>query len=231
MSSPNDPMNRAADDRLADGPDPELVELPAPRRPFRTLTLATLSLTAIAAAAMVVGLAGDLGYAFTRSEVLDVGSLAALQPRSADRNAWVRGEGELEPIGGIRFERPLESDSFRLAPLQGNPKLWVQIRVPEGYENEHFVAPTVFAGRLVPLSSLGLRYSTLALAPEEAGWKAGHVANDAWLLIDGETPKNTRWVIGLIGLFVTFALFSIWALFSLLRPVRPAGQSKPELAT
>jgi hypothetical protein len=231
MSAPNDPMNSETDHRSADGPDPELIELPPPRRPFRRLTLATLAITTIAAAAMIMGLAGDLGYAFARGEVQDVGSLTSLQPRSDQRNAWIRGEGDLEAVGGIRFERPLESDSFRLAPLAGNPKLWVQIRVPKGYENEHFVTPTVFSGRLVSLSSLGLRYQTLAVAPEEAGWKSGHMANDAWLLIDGETPKNTRWVVGLIGLFVAFALFSVWALFSLLRPVGSVAPPKPEPAT
>lgn len=227
MSAPIEPMNSAEDNRSADGPDPELIELPPPRRPFRRLTLATLAITTIAAGAMVVGLSGDLGYAFARGEAFDVGSLASLQPRPGQRNTWVRGEGELEAIGGIRFERPLEADSFRLAPIRGNPKLWVQIRVPRGYENEHFVAPTVFSGRLVPLSSLGLRYQTLAVAPEAAGWKAGHLTGDAWLLIDSETPKNTRWVVGLVGLFVAFALFSIWALFSLLRP---AGRPRISVA-
>lgn len=218
MSAPKDPMNRTSSSRSADWPDPELTELPPPRRPFRRLTLVCLAATAVAAVAMSLSLRDDLRYAFSGRALEDVGTLTRFHPQSNRSNAWIRGEGEVERIGGIRFERPLESDSFRLAPLQGNPKLWVQLRVPSGYENEHFVAPTVFAGRLIPRSALGIRYSTLAQAPEAAGWGSGHMPEDAWLLIDGETPKNTRWVIGLVGLFSGFALFSIWALFSLLRP-------------
>jgi hypothetical protein len=149
--------------------------------------------------------------------------LGALQPRAELRNSWVRGEGELAAVGGIRFERPLESDSFRLAPLQDNPKLWVQVRVPSGYEDEHFVAPTVFSGRLVPRSALGLRFSTLATAPEAAGWQPGHLPKDAWILIDGESPRATRWVLGLVVLFAGFAGFALWALRSLLRPVSSAS--------
>lgn len=230
MSAPDDPMNRRTDRRSADGPDPELLELPSPRRPFRRLTLTTLTLTSIAALGMIAALFGDLRYAMKSGAPEDVGVLTSLTPQANQKNAWIRGEGELAPIGGIRFERPLESDSFRMAPVQGNPKLWVQIRVPSGYENEHFVAPTVFSGRLVPLSSLGLRYSTLAVAPESAGWNAGHMARDAWLLIDGETPKEARWMIGLVGLFAGFALFSLGALFSLLRPVGNARVMQTEPA-
>jgi hypothetical protein len=230
MRVPDDPMNGSSTSRSADGPDPELIDLPPPRRPFRRLTLVTLAATAFAAVAMIVGLKGDVVYCFAGAKPTDVGSLASLQQRHELRNTWLRGDGELVKIGGIRFERPLESDSFRLAPLQGNPKVWVQIRVPEGYENEYFVAPTTFSGRLVPRSALGLRYSTLAVAPEAAGWRSGHLPQDAWLLIDGETPSSTRWVLGLVGLFSAFALFSLWALLSLLRPAAGRSVSLPEQA-
>jgi len=223
-------MNSDTHNRSADGPDPELVELPAPRRPFRKLTLVTLGTTTVVAASMVAGLAGDLGYALSRGQAAEIGALSALHPRPEQRNTWVRADGELAAIGGVRFERPLEADSFRLAPVQGNPQLWIQIRVPSGYENEYFVAPTVFSGRLVPLSALGLRYQTLSVAADDAGWKPGHLASNAWLLIDGETPINTRWVIGLIGLFLGFAAFSTWALFSLLRPVGGLRGSRTEPA-
>ncbi|HEY5959093.1 MAG TPA: hypothetical protein VIV60_21195, partial [Polyangiaceae bacterium] len=167
----------------------------------------------------------DASFAFSGQPLRDVGNLSQLQPRPELRNSWIRGDGELAAVGGIRFERPLESDSFRLAPLQGNPKIWVQVRVPSGYEDEHFVAPTVFSGRLVPRNALGLRFSTLAVAPEAAGWQAGHLPSDAWLLIDGETPKATRWVIGLVALFASFALFALWALGSLLRPAAARARS------
>ena len=202
-----------------DGPDPELVELPAPRRPFRRFTLVCLTATLLGSLVLIASLRGELGYAATRGALSDKGSLEDFRPEPTLANQWIRGEGALSEIGGIRYSRPLESDSFRLAPLASNPKIWVQIRVPDGYENDHFVAPTVFAGRLVPFSSLGLRYDALGDAPVTAGWQSGHLPKDAWLLVDGETPASNRWLIGLVVLYGAFAAFSLWALYSLLRPL------------
>jgi hypothetical protein len=183
-----------------------------------------LSLTAIGSSWLIYNLSGDLGYAAKHHPITDAGSLEHFKPGTNLINQWVRGEGELSAIGGIRYTRPLESDSYRLAPLANNPKLWVQIRVPAGYENEYFVVPTSFAGRLVPFSSLGLRYNALGDAPTSAGWQPSHLPKDAWLLIDGETPKSNRWLFGLSALFAAFCAFSLWALVSLLRPL-PLPQS------
>lgn len=201
------------------GPDPELTELPAPRRPFRRLTLGCLALTAVGSAWFIYRLSGDLGYAASTTPIHDTGALDHLKPGPQLANRWVRGEGELSNVGGIRYTRPLEADSYRLAPLANNPNLWVQIRVPAGYEDEHFVVPTVFSGRLVPLTSLGLRYDAIGDAPTAAGWQSGHLPKSAWLLIDGETPKSVRWLFGLFMLITAFGAFSVWALASLLRPV------------
>src|SRR5512145_2423063 len=104
MTAPDDPMNTTVDDRSADGPDPDLVNLPPPRRPFRRLTLMTLSLTAVAAVGMIVGLSSDLGYAMTGRAPVEVGALSELKPAANLRNSWVRGDGEVAPIGGIRFD-------------------------------------------------------------------------------------------------------------------------------
>lgn len=221
MSEFVDPSNTGPND----GPDPELVELPPPRRPFRKLTLACLALTLVGSLCLIASIRGDIAYALHRGKIEDRGNLEALRPGPELANEWIRGEGELSAIGGIRYERPLESDSFRLAPLANNPNLWIQIRVPSGYENEHFVAPTVFAGRLVPFSALGLRYGALHEAPVGAGWQADHLPKNAWLLVDGETPTSNRWLLGLVALCAAFAGFAAWALASLLRPLPELPQS------
>jgi hypothetical protein len=214
--SPTEPASPAGPN---DGPDPELVELPPPRRPFRRLTLASLTLTMLASLGLLWGLHGDIVYALRGGPALDAGAIETLKLEPRLENRWVRGMGELAQVGGIRYVRPLDTDSFRLAPLTKSPNLWVQIRVPSGYENEHFVPPTVFSGRLVPFSALGLRYGELGDAPKEAGWQPGHLPKDAWLLIDGETPESNRWLLGLVALFGAFGAFALRALLSLLRPL------------
>jgi hypothetical protein len=57
----------------------------------------------------------------------------------------------------------------------------------------------------------------------EATRDAGHpMPDDAWLLIDGETPSGTRWVLGVAVLLLGFAAFNVAGIVRLARPVRDA---------
>ena len=122
-------------------------------------------------------------------------------------------------VGGpIRYSRPLESDTFRFAPVEGNPNVWVEIRVPAGLEGPRFVPPNSFVGRLVPVEEAGLRHENLPDSVAETG--DGRVPDQAWLLVDGESPAALRWALGLLAMFVGFAAFNLWGLYRLLRPVK-----------
>ena len=198
--------------------DPELEALPEPRRPGRALTLGCMALTALVALLMALSVRGEAAYALTKGPPTELGNLASFEPRAELANTWAHGEALLGSTNAIRYQRPLESGSYRLAPVAGNPKLWVQIRVPEGLEGPHFVPPTSFVGRLLPMSDASIRHAGLPAAVETA--QAGRIADDAWLLVDGEAPSSTRWAIGLIALFVVFFAFNVWGLYRLLRPVR-----------
>ncbi len=199
-------------------PDPELDALPAPRRPGRRLALLTLSVTALAALGMTWAMLGEASYALRSGPPVEVGNLTQLEPRPELANGWVHGEALLGSTRAIRYQRPLEDDSYRLAPIAGNERIWVQVRVPAGMEGPRFVPPTSFVGRLIPASSAGIRHSGLRSAVDSAG--AGSMPADAWLLIDGEAPATTRWALGLVVLFAGFAAFNLWGLAKLLRPVR-----------
>jgi hypothetical protein len=199
-------------------PDPELEALPAPRRPGRRLTLASMAITAVVALLMAYALRHEASYALAKGAPRDLGNLAHFEPRAELENTWVHGEALLGSTRAIRYGRPLESDTYRLAPIAGNDQVWVQVRVPEGMEGPRFVPPTSFVGRLVPMSQAGVRHGELGDAVVTAG--AGQMPGDAWLLIDGEAPSSTRWAIGVIVLFFGFAAFNLYGLFRLLRPVR-----------
>jgi len=198
-------------------PDPELEALPAPRRPGRTLTLVVMSLTTLLAVVMVWALRGEVSYALVKGAPTSLGNLAELAPRRELANTWVQGEALPSATHAVRYARPLEPGSYRLAPVAGNDRIWVQMRVPEGMENERFVPPTSFVGRLVPLSDVGIRYSRLPDAAARAN--DGKPVPDGWLLVDGEAPATTRWALGLAVLFLGFAAFNVWGLVRLLRPV------------
>lgn len=224
MTDPETSEHRASIPSLpplpAGGPDAELEALPAPRHPWRRLTLVCMSVTLLAALALLVSLRGELWFSFLTQGPHALGELSALAPASVGSSSWVQGEGELEVQGAIAYRRPLEADSYRLARVRGTDKLWVQVRVPwdeDDPEHRRFVAPTSFVGRLVPAAHGGLRLSNLSTAIAEAGRPA--LPGDAWLLIDGEAPSSTRWTLGVAVLLLGFAGFNLFGLLRLLRPV------------
>ncbi|HVY45142.1 MAG TPA: hypothetical protein VHB21_04645 [Minicystis sp.] len=187
--------------------DPELLALPAPPKRERTVTVALMLVTALAAVWMSVSLSGEARYALTSGRPADVGELTRFQPARDLANTYVRGAGLLGTQGAIRYGRAAEGDSFRLAPVAGNPKLWVEIRVPEGFEGPRYVPPTSFAGRLVPFERAGVRHTGLAATVRE---RTGVVVpEDAWLLVDGSSPRTARWAVALVALFLAFAAWNL----------------------
>jgi hypothetical protein len=203
----------------ASSTDIDLAALPPPRRPFRRLTFVVMAITTLFALRLALGLRGELVYTLRGGGPNDLGDLGQRAPSSFSPNAWVRGEGALNENAVVRYSRPLESDSYRLSALSDNPKVWVELRVPSDTDEQHFVPPGSFVGRLVPMRGAGIRYRAL----RDAATAAGHqVPNDAWLLIDGESPTGTRWVLALEAMLVAFAAFNVVGIVRLARPVRDA---------
>lgn len=199
-------------------PDPELEALPEPRRPARTLTLLTLALCACAAVAMSFGLRHDVVYALRSDEPRDIGALETFTPSPEYANRWVRASGALLAEPAVSYHRPLEPMTYRLSRVAGNPRVWVQITVPEALEGPHFIPPTSFVGRLMPVTQGGIRARGLLDAMSAAAG-ATPVEGD-YLLIDSESPRSLRWVLGLVALFACFAVFNLWGFVHLMRPVR-----------
>lgn len=200
--------------------DPDLEALPAPRRPGRWLTLVTMSVTLLVSLLMALALRGQAAYALTSAEPRDLGYLAQSDPGPQLANRYVRGEALLSSEGAVRYSRPVEGDSYRLAHVAGNERIWVEVRVPDGMEGPHFVPPSSFVGRLVPLKSAGLSHAELSEAVTTTG---GKMPADAWLLQDGAAPRGSRWAVGLMALFLAFAGFNAFGLYRLSRPVRDAN--------
>lgn len=227
--APRTPHAPAADaaTHLAEGvgarqPEPadDLAELPPPRRPFRRITLVVMAITALFSASLLVGIAGELAYSLASGRPTDIGELTRANLDRLGANTWVRAAGELSPTDVIGYRRPLETDVYRLARVEGSDRVWVELRVPRGAEGEHFIAPSSFVGRLMPVSAAGLRYGALPDALVDAGKPP--LPDDAWLLIDGEAPAGTRWALGLAALLLGFAAFNLFGLIRLSQRVRDA---------
>ncbi len=214
--SPTEPQTLSSVD-LGE-PDPELIALPAPPKRERTATIVVMAVTAVATLALAWSLRGEARYATSPGQPVEVGDLSRLSPTADLANRYVRGGALLGAAGAIRYGRAAEGDSFRLAPVAGNEKLWVEIRVPEGFEGPRFIPPSSFAGRLVPMKDAGLRH---AMLPGEVRDKAKvDIPDDAWILIDSTSPRASRWALLLVALLVGFAAWNVVGITRLVGRVR-----------
>jgi hypothetical protein len=206
--------------------DEELLSLPAPPKRERTAAVLLMAITAVAAVWMAIALFAEARYALTPGRPLDVGDLTSLHPGADLDDRYVRASALLGTSGAIRYGRAAEGDSFRLAPVAGNPALWVEIRVPEGFEGPRFVPPTTFAGRLVPFRKAGVRHVGLIKSVRAQTEVA--VPDDAWLLIDGSSPRASRWAVALAALFAGFAVWNVAGVARVLSRVRDQrGNGEP----
>jgi len=198
--------------------DPELKALPAPPKRERSLAAALMLVTTVASLAMCWALRSEVSYALANNVPVNVSDLATLDLSTVKPGQYVEANGMLGTSGAIRYSRPLEGDSFRLQPVAGNSKVWVEIRVPEGFEGPRYVPPVSFAGRLVPLQSAGLRHA--GIAKSVARETSVAIPADAWILVDGASPRASRWAVALFGLFAFFAMWNLANVVRILRPVR-----------
>lgn len=198
--------------------DPELQALPGPPRRERTLAAGLMIVTALASLAMCWALRSEVLYATSKPVPVAVGDLATVDLSTVRPDQYVEAKGLLGSAGAVRYSRPFEGDSFRLHPIGGNNQVWVEIRVPEGMEGPRFVPPGSFTGRLVPFSQAGLRHSGIANSVARETPKS--VPSEAWLLIDGASPRASRWAVALFALFGFFAVWNVVNVVRILRPIR-----------
>ena len=177
----------------------------------------TLGLGAVTSLALALAVVPDVLYSLQGGGPRDLGDLVSARLGPPLSDSWVHGEGQLSITRAIRYARPLEHDTYRLASVEGNPKLWVQVRVPANEEGPRFVPPDSFVGRLLPMSKLGIRQRGLPDAVGKSGVEPP--AADAWLLVDGESPGAMRWALGLLALLLAFASFNVVGLLRLTRPI------------
>jgi hypothetical protein len=171
-------------------------------------------------------LRSEARYATTLGQPTEVGELSKLSLGANVENRYVRGSGLLGSQGAIRYGRAAEGDSFRLAPVLGQDKLWVEIRVPEGFEGPRFIPPSTFAGRLVPLSDAGLRHQSLRDAVADK--TEAKVPPDAWILIDGSSPRASRWALAMVIILLGFATWNLVSIARLVSRIRDDGTRREE---
>ncbi len=219
MAMASTPLTEESDAKGDDsGPLPPQVDLtraPKPRRFARIFTLVVMLVTLAISVLVAIQMVPEARYAFEGNTPHEVGTLDSLALDENNANRLVHATGLLT-TEAIRYERPLSPGEYWLVPAVGRPDLWVEVHVPDTVTAEEFVPPRSFVGRLAPLGSAGPRYRVLGRAAQmlERG-----PTIDPWILIDGDTPRGSRWAVAVCAMLVLFAFFNLWGIFRLTRKV------------
>ncbi len=199
--------------------DEGLDGLPEPPRTMRAVTIVVMALTSILCAWLTWSLRSEALYAMSEPRALEGGSYTQANLDDRLNNRYLRVQVKLADAEAVRFRRPLDGDEFRLA--EAGPDRWVAYRVPEALSGPRFVPPTLVAGRAVRVSDLGPRFRGLGPALAEA---SGRSVDQAWVLVDGHSPRGAGWIVGLELLMLTFLVWNGVGLVRILKPIRAGGR-------
>jgi len=201
----------------ADGLDADLAALPAPSRARSLSGMALMVTVVLLSLGLMFRFRGDLDYFRSASTApRDLGRADHVSVGSLNDNEYVRLEAMPMASRAVRFRRLARDGTFRIYPLAGQPKIFVERFTPEGSataRQQH----GVYAGRMIHFAQAGGSYrSVQAYLEQQLG---APVDDDAWLLIDGETPGERYWIVPLYVLLGAFFLFNALMIWRYTRPV------------
>lgn len=217
-------LDDTATARLAPGPndasarepealDPELLALHAPPQAQRLAALTIMAAAVVAAMALVLGLRGDIGYALSRSQPIDLGHVRTVDASTLVSNSYVRLAGTPTIGHALGFTRGFGAH-YRVFPLAGQRTIYVQVRDGGG---ESFVR-SEYSGRLVTLDELGGRYAELGRAMQgEAGLP---VTGASFLLLADEPPGAYSWTLLVLLVCCAFVLLDVYFIVRWFRPLK-----------
>jgi hypothetical protein len=174
-----------------------LLALPAPPRGRRALSMALLAAVAVAAAALVGHLRGDVAYSFASSKVNDLGDVTHTRLTDLVPNSYVRVRGTPMLSRMVKFERGLFGEGYAIFPIAGQHQVYVQVPLA-ALADPVRVAQGEFSGRLQTFGQLGgrLRAVRQYLAHE----MALPITADSFVVLAEEPPSSYGWATALSAL-------------------------------
>jgi len=196
--------------------DDELAHLPRAPRLARAVAVMAMALAFAGSAWLSWMLRGEAAYALTASQAIEVGALADAELGPQQDGRYVRAKVRLEGAVTLRFRRRFERDGYRVSRVAAGR--WVAYRVPFKRAGSRFPPPELVAGRLAHADALGLRYAGLSAAIERV---APGESGAAWVLVDGQGPHDSGWLLAIELMLLGFVVWSAWSLARVLGWVRP----------
>ena len=209
------PLGRLHPDEV----DLDLLALPSPSR-TRGLTGAALMVTVML---LSIGLGvmylGDLRYFALGNRVpRELGAADELSVGTLAENEYVTIDGMPLASRAVRFRRLGHAGIYRVYPIAGQARVFVERFTPEGTPTGRAKAQGQYTGRMVRMSRAGAAYKSVRRYLEQQ--MGTPVPADAWLLVDGEAPGDRAWILGLYGMLAVFLGFNGFVLWRHSRPIR-----------
>lgn len=201
-----------------DGLDAELVALPAPSR-TRTLSGMALMVTVmLLSVGLMFRFGGDFRYFWLASRApTDLGRADRVSVGDLEDDTYVTLEAMPLASQAVRFRRLAREGMFRIYPLAGQPKIFVERFTPDTSRTAREEHGT-YTGRLIRFAEAGGSYrSVRGYLEQQLGAPVG---DDAWLLVDGERPGDRYWIAALYAVLAVFFVFNAVMVFRYSRPLR-----------
>lgn len=207
------PLGRLGEDGL----DADLVALPAPSRTRTVSGMALMVTVMLLTVGLMIRFAGDFQYFwFASAAPRDLGRADRVSVGTLEANEYVTLEGMPMASRAVRFRRLAREGTFRIYPVAGQPKIFIERFTPDGRttaREEH----GAYSGRMIRFSQAGGSYrSVRGYLEQQLGSPVG---DDAWLLVDGEKPGDRYWTAALYAVLISFFLFNAAMLWRYSRPI------------
>jgi hypothetical protein len=204
------------EEKLKDIIDPELLSLaaePAKRRRHPLLMISVILIGAF----LIYWLRVDMAYFFASPEPQELGDVMDLDLETVRSNTCVHITGYPNPTTVVRFSKRLSKGFFRLFPLVGGKKVYIQMHYAEeagkNKKRSGSELPGEFTGRAIRFKTLektGITGSSYRNIRKFFFDKfLIDISEDAVLVMDGESPRSYWPYVLLSGVLAFFVILNL----------------------
>jgi hypothetical protein len=236
-----DPRERQLDEDLAEmdrgegeQPDEELATLPAPR-PARRRNPIFMVAVLLLSVLFLWWIRLEIVYFFMPSTPIELGDAMEIEPDELPANRYVTIEAWPNPTRVVKFTQRLRGGTFRMFPVVGQKKLFIQTHTTdeeeeqtEGEESSLELGST-YTGRLLRFGQLGTSVTRSGYQNVRTFFREKlfvDITDDTWLLMDGMAPRGA-WNCVVFGFALVILAVGVINAVMLVRTLLGGGGRRP----
>lgn len=140
----------------------------------------------------------EVAYFFKPSTPVQLGDAMELNLENLPENAYVTVEAWPNPTRAVKYTQRLRGGLFRMFPVVGQKKLFIQTHIPEDKSTEtedssSLELGSTYTGRLVRFGSIGSGVTRSGYQKVRMFFRERlfiEITDDCWLVMDGMAPRS-----------------------------------------